>query len=114
MPRNLPAGQMDQRITLQSPSASKDALGQRVETWADVATVWARAQPLRGREFFAAGQMQSEAAVKFTVRWRDDVSGRMRVLWRGVPHAIVAEPMDVDGKRVELELMCAAGVRDGA
>lgn len=110
--RRLNAGRLDQRITLQQPNASVDALGQRVETWADVAELWARAQPLRGREFFAAGQVQSEASVKFTIRWREGVAGHMRVVWRGVPHAIVAEPMDVDGQRVELELLCAAGIRD--
>ena len=109
----LNAGELDQRITVQSPSATVDALGQRVEAWANVATLWAKATPLRGREFFAAGAMQSEAVVRFTIRWRSGIDGTMRVLWRGVPHAIVAEPMDVDGGKHTLEMMCAAGVRDG-
>lgn len=109
----LNAGELDQRITLQSPSASVDALGQRVETWSTVATVWAKATPLRGREFFAAGAMQSEAVVRFAIRYRAGLTGAMRVLWRSVPHALVAEPMDVDGQKVALELMCSAGIRDG-
>jgi SPP1 family predicted phage head-tail adaptor len=109
----MQAGQLNNPITLQQPSVAVDALGQRVETWVNVDTVWARAQPVRGREYFAAGQVQSETAVKFTIRWRADVSGAMRVLWRGLAHAIVAEPIDVDGRRVALELMCAAGIRDG-
>lgn len=104
---------MDQRITIQQASASLDGLGQRVETWADVATVWAQAQPLRGREFFAAGAINSEAAVKFRLRHRTGITGAMRVLWGGVPHAIVAEPIDVDGGRHTLELLCSAGIRDG-
>jgi SPP1 family predicted phage head-tail adaptor len=103
---------MDQRITLQQPAATVDALGQRTETWADLATVWAQAQPLRGREFFAAGQINSEASVRFRIRWRADVTGAMRVLWRGVPHDIesVIEP---NGGREQLELMCATAARDG-
>ena len=109
----LNAGDLDQRITVQSPSASVDSRGQRVQTWADVATLWAQATPLRGREFFAAGAMQSEAAVRFRLRYRTGIDGTMRVLWRGVPHAIVAEPMDVDGGKRTLELMCSAGIRDG-
>lgn len=109
----LNSGDLDQRITLQSPSASVDVLGQRVETWTTVATLNAKATPLRGREFFAAGAMQSDAQVRFTVRWRSGVTGSMRVLWRGVAHSLVAEPIDVDGGRHTLELMCAAGVRDG-
>lgn len=109
----IPAGLKDQLVTIQQASASVDGLGQRVETWADVATVWARARPLRGREYFAAGAMQSEAAVAFGMDYRTDVTGAMRVLWGGVPHAIVAEPIDVDGGRHTLELLCSAGIRDG-
>ncbi len=108
----MQAGRLNQLITLQQPSTSSDALGQRVEAWTDVDTVWASAQPVRGREFFAAGQMQSEASVKFTLRYRADVVGTMRVLWRGVPHAIVAEPIDVNGGMHTLELMCSGGIRD--
>ena len=79
-----------------------------------MAAVWGSAQPLRGREFFAAGAINSEATVRFRIRYRSGITGAMRVLWRGVPHALVAEPMDVDGGRHTLELLCAAGVRDGA
>lgn len=109
----IDAGLMTHRVTLQSPSASVDVLGQRVETWTDVATVWAQVQPLRGREFFAAGAINSEASVKIRIWHRSDVTGAMRVLWRGVPHAIVAPPIDVEGARRALELMCSAGMRDG-
>lgn len=109
----MQAGKLRELITLQAPGVAKDGLGQRVESWNTVADVYARAQPLRGREFFAAGQINSEASVKFTIRYRDGVTANMRVLWRGVPHALVAEPMDVDGQRVQLELLCSAGIRDG-
>lgn len=110
MPLNV--GAMNQRVTIQQPSSSVDALGQRVETWADVATVWAQAQPLRGREFFAAGQVQSEASVRFRLRYRAGITGAMRVVWNAVPHAIVAEPINVAGGGHTLELMCSAGIRD--
>lgn len=108
----MKAAAFSQRITVQQRASTVDAHGQGVETWSDVDTVWASAQPLRGREFFAAGAMQSEASVRFRIRYRADITGAMRVLWRGVAHALVAEPMDVDGGRHTLELMAAAGVRD--
>lgn len=108
------AGKLDQRLTIQAPAATVDALGQRIESWATVVAVWGSAQPLRGREFFAAGAINSEATVRFRIRYRAGITAAMRVLWRGVPHALVAEPMDVDGGRHTLELLCAAGVRDGA
>lgn len=100
---------MDQRVTVRAPGTTEDALGQRVAGWTDVCTVWAQAQPLRGREFMAASAMQSEAVVRFRLRYRADVTSAMQVVWRGVGHAIVGEPIDVDGGRHTLELMCSAG-----
>ena len=110
------AGRRSAAVQILAPPTGRDALGQRVDgagTWTNVgSTWWCSAEPLRGREFFAAGTMQSEASVRFRGPWRDGITAAMRVLWRGVPHAIVAEPIDVEGKRHTLELMCAAGVRD--
>ncbi len=108
----LDSGRLDQRIVLQQRVAGVDTLGQPSTTWQDVATVWAQAQPLRGREFWAAGQVQSEASVRFRMRWRTGVTTAMRVKWRDQPHDIVAV-VDVDGGRHTLELLAAAGVGDG-
>jgi SPP1 family predicted phage head-tail adaptor len=108
----MDAGLLNQSVTVQQPATTVDALGQRTETWADVCTVWAQAQPLRGREFFAAGAIQSEASVRFRIRYRAGLTGAMRVVWGGVAHALVAEPVDVDGGHHTLELMCSAGIRD--
>lgn len=112
----LAAGERDQRITLQSRVAGIDALGQEPVTWADLATVptmWARARPVRGAEFFAAGQMQARADVVFNIRYRADVTETMRVLWHGKPYEITAPPIDINGARTDMELMCSNGVGDG-
>ena len=52
--------------------------------------------------------------MRVRIRYRAGVTAAMRVLWRGVPHAIVADPVDVNGGRHTLELLCSAGIRDGA
>jgi SPP1 family predicted phage head-tail adaptor len=110
----LKSGSLDQRLTLQQRAAGVSVdLGEAAGAWAGVATVWAQAQPLRGREFFASGQMQQALDVRFRIRWRAGVLASMRVLWRGEPYEIVGEPINVDGARVVLELMCVKGVRDG-
>jgi SPP1 family predicted phage head-tail adaptor len=106
------AGQLDQRVTLQTRTDGVDALGQAATTWADTATVWARSEPIRGREYFAAAQMQDETAVRFTIRYRADVVPTMRVQWRSQAHDITAV-IDPQGRKETLELMCLAGVRDG-
>lgn len=103
------AGQLTQRVTLQQRVTTTNAIGETVSTWADVATVWAGAEPLRGRELFAASQAQSSVSVRLTIRWRAGVDAGMRVVWRGEPYAIEGEPIDVDGRREWLELMCSKG-----
>ncbi len=110
MPLN--AGQLTERVTLQQrEDATVDANGQPSADWEDVATVWAKAEPLRGREFFAAGQTQSQVDVRFTIRWRDGVVPTMRVMWRGVAHDLVAV-IEPHAGREALELMCVTNGRD--
>jgi len=43
-------GKLDKRITLQSRSATLDDYGQELNSWSDIATVWANVKPLGGRE----------------------------------------------------------------
>lgn len=107
------AGDFDQRITVQQASSNVDVLGQRVETWSDVLPgIAAKWVPKGGREFFAAGTEQSVSEGFFLVRYRDTITSSMRIVWRGVNYAIVAEPHDVDGKRETLQIVVATGARD--
>lgn len=106
------AGSLDQRITLQQRVAGVGTLGQAAQSWTPVAEVWARAEPLRGREYFAAGQTQSEVTVRFTIRYRSGVTSGMRVVWRGQAYDI-ASVIEPQGARQVLELMCATGSGNG-
>ena len=109
--RKLRAVDLDQRITLQTRSVVTDAYGQATITWVDAATVWAQVQALRGREFFAAAQVQQEQTVKVRIRYRTGVDTTMRLLWQGQPHDITGViPV---GRNDMLELMCLQGVKDG-
>ena len=109
----ISAGDLTQRITLQSRATAQDALGNASGAWSDVATVWARARPLRSRELFAAGAIQNITDVEFTINYRADVASTWRVLWRGVPHDIIGQPIDIDGQKTWLQLLAATGLRDG-
>ena len=104
-------GMLDQRVTLQSRSVVKDGFGQDVITWVDVATVWAQCHALRGREFFAAAQVQQEQTVKVRIRYRADVSTTWRLLWQGRPHDITGViPV---GRKDMTEILCMTGAKDG-
>jgi SPP1 family predicted phage head-tail adaptor len=104
----LAAGQMRDRITLLEKSVLRDAFGGEVITWVDRTTVFAKAQPLRGREFFAAQQVQSEISVRFVLRYDSAPAGlnsAWRVNWRNQQYDIV-EIIDVDARKTDMELMC--------
>ena len=109
--RKLQCTDFDQRVTLQTRATVKDAYGQDTITWTDVATVWAQCQAVRGREFFAAAQVQQEQTVKVRIWYRADVSTTWRLVWQGRAHDITGViPV---GRNDMLEIMCIAGVKDG-
>lgn len=120
MAKTYCAGELTERIVIESRAATtQNALGENTTAWATLDTVWAKAEPLRGREFFASGQMQQACDVRFVIRYRADMgaaavgaAAAMRVLWRGVYHDITAA-IEVDGALTWIELMTVHGVRDG-
>lgn len=108
----LGAGAFDQRIVIESDTPSRNAIGEEVSSWGTFATVWARVEPIRGNEFFAAAQMQDATDHRVTIRYRSDITRDMRIVWRGLNLDIVSI-IDVGGKKENLELMCIEGVRNG-
>jgi SPP1 family predicted phage head-tail adaptor len=108
----MQAGKLSERVTLQSKQVARNGIGEEVVTWADIATVWAQVEPLRGREFFAASQMQTSVDVRMRIRYGVNVGPEDRALWRGQPHDIVSV-IEPNAERTMLELMCVSGVRDG-
>lgn len=107
------AGQLNQRITLQEKSVVKNSIGEDAVTWNDVATVWAAVIPLRGREFFAASQMQQVVDVRLRIRQRAGLAPDMRLQWQGEPYDIVGLIPGTDQYLGYVEIMAVKGVRNG-
>lgn len=108
----LAAGKFHERVKLQAKAVTRNSIGEEVVAWADQAIVWGDVRPVRGREFFAAAQMQATVDTVISIRFRADVVPEWRVQWRGQPYDI-RSVIDVDGRRERLELMCQSGVNDG-
>jgi SPP1 family predicted phage head-tail adaptor len=75
------AGFLDQRITIQTLTVVRGALGGHDETWSPLATVWAQMMDMTGREIFQAKAMGSAATVLITIRYRSDVRASQRILF---------------------------------
>lgn len=93
------------RVTIQELVTGQDEAGQPVDTWNDVATVWAAVEPLRGREYFAAAQVQAEVTTSIRIRYRKGIRPDMRVLYDGRLYNINAV-IDPQERHRELQLMC--------
>jgi SPP1 family predicted phage head-tail adaptor len=77
------AGALDRRIALQRATTAPNSFNEPVETWADLATVWAQQRPDRGAERFAAQEIVGRAVMTFHIRYRTDVRITDRILYQG-------------------------------
>lgn len=74
-------GSLKHRIVLQKKMITEDALKQQTENWTDFAFVWAGIEPLSGREYFAAQQINSEISVRITIRHLSGITAEARVVF---------------------------------
>lgn len=106
------AGQLRRQVVLEQPSTVKDAAGQVIESWTEVATVYAEIQQLTGREVLAATGKVSIVDAQIDMRYRDGLSPAMRARYRGQIYNIAAI-IDVDTRHETTRLLCATGANRG-
>lgn len=82
------AGDLDRRILIQRVTISESESGGQIETWNELATVWAKVEQQGGREFFATVQVISERRVVFRIRWIDGLTVLDRVVCDDEVHNI--------------------------
>jgi len=69
------------RVTIQEYIPTRDSFGAEVEVWTGIATVWASVEPLSGKEYFAAQQINSEITAKITMRHLNNINPKMRAVF---------------------------------
>jgi SPP1 family predicted phage head-tail adaptor len=100
------AGDLDERITIQRSTTVIAPDGSPIQTWAPLATVWAKVDQQGGREFFSAPQVLSERKVVFRMRWLAGLTVLDRVVHEGAVHDI--EEVRRLGRKEGLELHTTA------
>jgi len=63
------AGKLCHRITIEYQTETEDEYGAPVVTWVPIWQLWAQIQPLTGREYWAAQQVQAEMTHRVLTRW---------------------------------------------
>ena len=82
------AGRLDRRLTLQRRTLIENDYGEGVETWNDLATVWAEKIPVRGSERYAAMQTVAEVEERFKIRYRTGLTPLDRVICDGITYDV--------------------------
>lgn len=100
----MQAGKLDRQIKLLRYSEVTDSAGGITESYAEYATVWASVKDLRGTQLFAAQQSNSMVTTKFQIRYRDDLTAKDRIEWKGKQYEIVGTPIEF-GRNEGLEIM---------
>ncbi|MCX5570422.1 phage head closure protein [Kaistia nematophila] len=84
------AGRLSNRVTLERPVRAADGAGGATLDWQEVATFWARIEPVEAGERNAADRLATRVTHRITLRFRGDVEGGMRVVHRGRNLAVTA------------------------
>lgn len=99
------AARMDRRITIQRYSTIINDAGTPIQTWANMATVWASLIQRSTNEYIRGYGAADEAIIIFRIRWLDDVTNADRVLFEG--KALNIKEVTTIDRQQGLELRCA-------
>jgi SPP1 family predicted phage head-tail adaptor len=76
-------GLLRHRVQVERPVGTPDEAGGETIAWELVATLWARVDPAKAGEQTIAGHLAAVVSHKLTFRFREDLCGGMRALFRG-------------------------------
>ena len=99
----MDAGTLRQRVTIQSKTITEDSLGQPIETWTDLVTLWANVKFENGAEYNRANRESNEVLASVRVRRRNDITHEMRVVYQNYLFNIISQPLlDSKGEFMDL------------
>jgi SPP1 family predicted phage head-tail adaptor len=109
------SGRLRHRITLRqlaggSPRQAPN--GERLDAFADVATVRAYIRPISGKEFRAGQQVQAQISTEIEIRYRADVVAGMQAV-HGADVYHIEAAIDPEKRGRKLLLQCSSGVVNG-
>ncbi len=99
-------GLLRHRVTIQKPiSTAKGDDGAPIITWEKVLDTWASVEPLSGREYFDAQQVNADVTHKASMRYRSGIDSTMRILL-GSRLLLILAVLNTEERSRELVLMC--------
>lgn len=97
------------RITIQQAIETQGPTGEMSVVWSDFADVAASVEPLRGREFWAAKEMQAQVTTRIRIRYLEGVTPKMQVLFSkssGIKSYLIDSVINEEERDKYMQLMC--------
>ncbi len=100
-------GKLRHRVHIEEVTETRDDSGGVVPGWKHVGTCWANITPIRGREFWAAQQSQSDVTHRVTLRDNIRVNPRMRFVTLRRDRVLnIVSVLHRETEDIFLEVMC--------
>lgn len=77
----LAAGNLDKRISLQSPTQTRTADGGVTESFEEEAEVWAEIKPVSAREHVSGNQITQDITHKIKIRYYSGITPSWRIVF---------------------------------
>lgn len=104
-------GRLRHRVVVQQKAETKDSIGGTVEAWSTLATLKAKVEPKRGREFMVGDRVTARVFYMVTLRYRSDITTKMRITWEGRTleiRSVLDKATDKNWLALECEELAAA------
>lgn len=102
-------GKLRHQVALLKSVIRKDELGQEIESWEVQDLVWASIEPLSGKEYFSAKQVNSEINVKITIRYIESILSQWVVQF-GQRVFNIEAIINLEERNKFLQLLCSEKV----
>ncbi len=98
-------GKLIHSIGIQKKVVTRNDDGSEAVTWEEFTRAWASIDPVGGREYFLASQMQAPTDHRITIRYQPNIESEMRVAWNG-RNFNIRSILNREERNIELVLMC--------
>jgi SPP1 family predicted phage head-tail adaptor len=86
----LSAGELDKRIEIRDFTSSLDGYGHPVQTWYTLDTVWAKIEPMAGREYWDAHKETADVDTRIKIRFRRKLKPSQRLRYGAREYKIIS------------------------
>lgn len=102
----MKAGALNQRVTYQVPTRTRDALGDESEAWTTVGTYWAQVRSPSGTEALNADQMKAVTSHVIEIRWPGFIPSPLGRFLLGTRTLNIRWASDVEQRKRRVKAFC--------